>query len=129
MKKILIFFLIFGLIGSAFAQETESTDDDTPTVVASKGGYAEVPPAKRPLPIDQEKAASAAEKDETPQDEENNRNTIRYGLPSEISNLLDDLIKNEDPRFTEEIYDLFQVTKNSSIKEKVLKYFTKAKDP
>ena len=129
MKRFVLVFLIFSLLGICFAQDTDSSDDDTPTVVASKGGYAEVPAAKRPLPIDQEKAAAAAEKDETPQDEENNRNTIRYGLPSEISTLLDTLLKNDDPRFTEEIYDLFQVTKNSTIKEKVLKYFTKAEDP
>ena len=129
MKKLILFIMILSIISVSFAQDTDSSDDDTPTVVASKGGYAEVPAAKRPLPIDQEKAAAAAEKDETPQDEENNRNTIRYGLPSEISTLLDTLLKNDDPRFTEEIYDLFQVTKNSTIKEKVLKYFTKAEDP
>ena len=129
MKRFVLFFLIVLLSFSMFAQDAVESDDDTPTVVASKGGYAEVPPAKRPLPIDQEKAAAAAEKDETPQDEENNRNTIRYGLPSEISTLLDTLLKNDDPRFTEEIYDLFQSTKSSSIKEKVLKYFTKAEDP
>ena len=128
MKKLLLVLLLFSLLGIAFAQDTDS-DDDTPTVVASKGGYAEVPAAKRPKPIDQEKAAAAAEKDETPEEEENNRNTIRYGLPSEISTLLDTLLKNDDPRFTEEIYDLFQVTKSSTIKEKVLKYFTKAEDP
>ena len=127
MKKLFLFLLIFSLFGFCFAQE--DVDDDTPTVVASKGGYAEVPPAKRPKPIDKEKAAAAAEKDETPQDEENNRNTIRYGVPSEISTLLDTLLKNDDPRFTEEIYDLFQVTKSSTIKEKVLMYFTKAEDP
>ena len=129
MKKIFLFLLIFSLLGFCFAQEVEEIDDDTPTVAASKGGYAEVPPAKRPKPIDKEKAEAAAEKDETPQDEENNRNTIRYGVPSEISTLLDTLLKNDDPRFTEEIYDLFQVTKSSTIKEKVLKYFTKAEDP
>ena len=127
MKKILLFLLIFSLLGFSFAQELE--EEDTPTVVASKGGYAEVPPAKRPKPIDKEKAEAAAEKDETPQDEENNRKTIRYGLPSEIGNLLDTLLKNDDPRFTEEIYDLFQVTKSPAIKERVLKYFTKAEDP
>jgi HEAT repeat protein len=127
MKKILYILIIIFLSLPLFAQDAEETD--TSTVVASKGGYAEVPPAKRPLPIDQEKAAAAAEKDESPKDEENNRNTIRYGLPSEISSLLDTLLKNDDPRFTEEIYDLFQVTKSSTIKEKVLKYFTKAEDP
>ena len=129
MKKLFLFLLIFSLLGFCFAQDSDEAGDDTPTISASKGGYAEVPPAKRPLPIDQEKAAAAAEKDETPQDEENNRNTIRYGLPSEISSLLDTLLKNDDPRFTEEIYDLFLVTKSSAIKEKVLKYFTKAEDP
>ena len=118
MKKIVLFLIIFTLLGFCFAQDTDSSDDDTPTVVASKGGYAEVPAAKRPKPIDKEKAAAAAEKDETPEDEENNRNTIRYGVPSEISSLLDTLLKNDDPRFTEEIYDLFQVTKSSAIKEK-----------
>ncbi len=127
MKKIFFILLLLFLSLPLFAQDAEETD--TSTVVASKGGYAEVPPAKRPLPIDQEKAAAAAEKDESPKDEENNRNTIRYGLPSEISSLLDTLLKNDDPRFTEEIYDLFQVTKSSTIKEKVLKYFTKAEDP
>ena len=129
MKKLFLFLFILSFFGIAFAQEVEEIDDDTPTVAASKGGYAEVPPAKRPKPIDKEKAEAAAEKDETPQDEENNRNTIRYGVPSEISTLLDTLLKNDDPRFTEEIYDLFQVTKSSTIKEKVLKYFTKAEDP
>ena len=129
MKKLFLFLLIFSLFGFCFAQDADEAGDDTPTISASKGGYAEVPPAKRPKPIDKEKAAAAAEKDETPQDEENNRNTIRYGVPSEISTLLDTLLKNEDPRFTEEIYDLFQVTKSSVIKEKVLKYFTKAEDP
>ena len=129
MKKLILFLIILAAFNVCFAQESDSSDDDTPEVVASKGGYAEVPPAKRPKPIDQEKAAAAAEKDESPEDEENNRNTIRYGLPSEIGNLLDTLLKNDDPRFTEEIYDLFQVTKSPVIKEKVIKYFTKAEDP
>ena len=128
MKKLFLFLLIFSFLGACFAQEVEQADD-TPSVVASKGGYAEVPPAKRPRPIDKEKATAAAEKDETPKEEEEKRNTIRYGVPSEIASLLDDLLKNDDPRFTEEIYDLFQATKSSAIKEKVLKYFTKAEDP
>ena len=52
--------MILSIISVSFAQDTDSSDD-TPTVVASKGGYAEVPAAKRPKPIDQEKAAAAAE--------------------------------------------------------------------
>lgn len=129
MKKLLLLFILLGFSIYSFAQEELDDSFEETTVVAAKGGYAEVPDPKRPKPIDQEKAAAAAEKDETPEEYENNKNTIRYGLPSEISTLLDKLISNEDPRFTEEIYDLFQITKNSSIKEKVIKYFTKAEDP
>ena len=88
-----------------------------------------IPEAKRPKEIDIEKAKAAAEKDETAESEGKIRDTIKYGLPSEINELLDDLLKNEDPRFTNEIYDLFQVSKNPQIKEKVLRYFTKLEDP
>ncbi|MCR4734224.1 MAG: HEAT repeat domain-containing protein [Treponema sp.] len=138
MKK-----LIFALIISLYFiplysqnEESQSLDSDSNSTVTeenkvevSKGGYAEVPPAKRPLPIDSEKAKAAAAKDENEEEEENIRNTIKYGIPSEISEKIDTLISNDDPRFTEEIYDLFQIAKNSSIKEKILKYFTKLKDP
>lgn len=88
-----------------------------------------IPGPKRPKEIDVEKAKAAAEKDETSETESEFKNTIKYGLPSEINELLDDLLKNEDPRFTNEIYDLFQVSKNPQIKEKVLRYFTKLEDP
>ncbi len=107
----------------------EESDSSSSEVKASKPGLSQVPDPKRPKAIDSEKAAKAAEKDESPEEEEERRNTIKYGLPSEIAELLDKLITNDDPRFTEEIYDLFQVTKNSTIKEKVLKYFTKLEDP
>ena len=90
---------------------------------------ASIPGPKRPKQIDVEKAKAAAEKDETAESEKEFRNTIKYGIPSEINELLDDLLKNEDPRFTNEIYDLFQVTKNNAIKEKILKYFTQLEDP
>jgi len=96
---------------------------------ASHGGLGKVPKAKRPKPADPEKAKAAAEKDETGETDKKNRETIRYGIPSEIGTVLDDLIKNEDPRYTEEIYDLFQTTTNATIKQKVLEYFTKLEDP
>ncbi len=109
--------------------ETVDAADDESTVKASKGGISEIPAAKRPKPIDKDKAAKAAEKDESEDDFEEKSNTIRYGIPSEISSLIDELITNDDPRFTEEIYDVFQITKNNTIKEKILKYFTKLEDP
>lgn len=84
---------------------------------------------KKPKAIDQEKAKAAAAKDEKNDDEDTKRDTICYGMASEISTLLDSLIKNEDPRFTNEIYDLYKTTKSSSIREKVFNYFAKVEDP
>ena len=146
MKKLLFVIALSFLSFSFFSQEADVVEE-TPTteselstttttstttsssVKASKPGLSEIPDAKRPKAIDSEKAKKAAEKDESEEDEEEHLNTIKYGLPSEISELLDKLITNDDPRFTQEIYDLFQVTKNSTIKEKILKYFTKLEDP
>ncbi len=122
MKKlILLMCILFSF--SLYAQDSEVE------VKASKGGISEIPASKRPKPIDKEKAEKAAEKDESDKDFENKSNTIKYGVPSEISTLIDELIKNDDPRFTEEIYDVFQVSKNSAIKQKVLNYFKKLEDP
>ena len=104
----------------------DQSEEDTSE---SLGGLATVPDKKRPKPIDKKKAEEAREKDESKEDEENNRKIIKYGLPSEIRELLDKLTENDDPRFTDDIYDLFQNTSNASIKEKVLKYFTKIEDP
>ncbi len=123
MKRVLFLLcLIFSF--SLYAQ-----DSDSETIKASKGGISEIPNSKRPKPIDKEKAEKAAEKDESEKDYENKSNTIKYGVPSEISTLIDDLIKNDDPRFTEEIYDVFQITKNTTIKQKVLNYFKQLEDP
>ena len=122
MKKLLILLCLF-LSFSLYAQSAEEE------IKASKGGISEIPAAKRPKPVDKEKAEKAAEKDETDKDYENKSNTIKYGVPSEISTLIDELIKNDDPRFTEEIYDVFQVSRNTTIKQKVLTYFKQLEDP
>ena len=105
----------------------EKADDEEKS--NSLAGVSEVPPAKRPRPIDSEKAKAAEDKDENPDVPEKNRNTIKFGIPSEISNLIDELISNDDPRFTNEIYDLFQVSQNIVIQKKILEYFTKLEDP
>ena len=122
MKKLLLLLCLF----LSFSLYAQNSDEE---VKASKGGISEIPAAKRPKPIDKEKAVKAAEKDETEKDYENKSNTIKYGVPSEISSLIDELIKNEDPRFTEEIYDVFQVSKNTVIKQKALSYFKQQEDP
>ncbi len=122
MKKILL--ILFTLL--SFSLYAQTTDQE---IKASKGGISEIPASKRPKAIDKEKAAKAAEKDESDKDYENKSNTIKYGVPSEISSLIDELIKNDDPRFTEEIYDVFQVSKNTVIRQKVLNYFKQLEDP
>ena len=114
---------------SQTAQDSLLEDKSEEDTSESLGGIATVPDKKRPKPIDKKKAEEAREKDESKEDEENNRKIIKYGLPSEIGELLDKLTENDDPRFTDDIYDLFQNTSNASIKEKVLKYFTKIEDP
>lgn len=130
MKKVFSLFAILSVFSLCLCSASEFDDEVIENeVYASKGGYAEVPAPKRPRPIDAEKAKAAAEKDESSDDEENFRNTIKYGIPSEISSLMDDLIKKEDPRFTDELYDVFQDTKNAVIKEKIITYFTKIEDP
>ena len=123
MRKIFLFLILLTSLNFCFAQE------ETSDFKASKAGISEIPNSKRPKPIDKEKAAKAAEKDESEKDYENKANTIKYGVPSEISSLIDELIKNDDPRFTEEIYDVFQITKNTTIKQKVLNYFKQQEDP
>ena len=141
MKRIIFLLSVILISTSIFAQETEVLENSEITetsefveetqeeIKASKGGYAEIPAAKRPKPIDQEKAIEAAKKDDSADDEENFKNTIKYGLPSEISELLDDLIENKDPRFSEEIYDVFQTAKSPVLKEKILNYFKQNEDP
>ncbi|MCQ2241064.1 HEAT repeat domain-containing protein [Treponema sp.] len=61
--------------------------------------------------------------------EEESNAVFKYGLESQISNLIDELIKNEDHRFVDQIYDLFYETKDVAVKDKIIEYFTKLKDP
>lgn len=53
---------------------------------------------------------------------------LKYGLEGQITELIDELTKNQDNRFVDGIYDLFQETKSIAVKEKILDYFTKLKD-
>lgn len=61
--------------------------------------------------------------------EEESNAVFKYGLESQISSLIDELTKNEDHRFVDQIYDLFYETKDAAVKDKVIEYFTKLKDP
>ena len=91
-------------------------------------GVSEVPPAKRPKKPDPEKAAAAAKKDGK-DSEQKTRDTIKYGIEPELAELVKKLIDNDDPRYSDELYDLFKESKSPAVREKILEYFTKLEDP
>lgn len=84
-------------------------------------------PKKRPQKQDSEKIAELDE--EFPDTRKENADTLKFGMEDDIIELLNDFVKNEDIRFVDEVYDLFYVTKNIAVREKILEYFTKLKDP
>ncbi len=99
------------------------------SVTAASGGHSEVPAAKRPLPPDGEKASAAAARDESDKVPDEYRDTLRYGIASEITELIDTLMENDDPRFSDELYDLFDKNRNPSVRSRILSYFAGLKDP
>lgn len=91
-----------------------------------------IPSARRPKKPTDDQLEKTAMNDESKDNDayvKKCNDTFLYGLESEISDLIDELTKNEDMRFVDQIYDLFQVTKAPGIQQKVLAYFTKLKDP
>lgn len=84
-------------------------------------------PKKRPQKQDAEKIAELDE--EFPDTRKENADTLKFGMEDDIIELLNDFVKNEDVRFVDEVYDLFYVTKTIAVREKILEYFTKLKDP
>jgi len=111
--------LLLACAGALFAQEAE----------ASKGV---VPAARRPKKPTAAQILASTETDESHNTDEyvqKCNDTFSFGLESEISTLIDELTQNEDMRFVDKIYDLFQVTKSPAIKQEIIAYFTKLKDP
>mgnify|MGYP000890492883 FL=1 len=113
--------------GTATAVEADETGTDS--VEKAKGGVAVVPAAKRPASPDKEKSEQAAANDDSPDDVKEYRETLLYGISTEIVALLQKFITNDDPRFADDVYDLFLTTKSSAVREKILEYFTHFKDP
>ncbi len=91
--------------------------------------FIEIPAAKRPKPISEEKITEAKNKDETETSFDETVEVIKYGTSSEITSIIDDVLKSEDPRYADSFYDLFQNTKNIDIRCKILDFFAKAEDP
>ena len=129
MKKILVLLLTLNMC-AAFAQEAnlseqKSSSEDTEKITRE----VVIPSKKRPLAPDEEKAEKAALKDEGKDAVKDKKETIAYGIETEILSLIKDLITNEDPRFSDDLYELFYSTKSIPVREKVIEYFTKLKDP
>ncbi len=59
---------------------------------------------------------------------EKRRDTLQFGLESEITDMISTLIKDEDYTFSKELYAAFNNTNNVAIREKCIEYFSKAND-
>ena len=103
------------------SEENSDVDDEEAEEVSVKI------PKKRPQKQNAEKIAELDE--EFPDTRKENADTLKFGMEDDIIELLNDFVKNEDVRFVDEVYDLFYVTKNIAVREKILEYFTKLKDP
>lgn len=107
--------------------EDESQKETSEIIISHKPGVSEVPEEKRPKTPSDERIK---ELDSTGEDNrEKNTETLKFGMESDILDLLDELIKNEDVRFVNEVYDLFQETKSFVVREKILSFFTNIEDP
>lgn len=56
------------------------------------------------------------------------KDTLTYGIESEITGLLDTLIKEEDSTLSDEIYKVFLTSRNVNVKDKIITYYTTNKD-
>ncbi|MBR5964763.1 MAG: HEAT repeat domain-containing protein [Treponema sp.] len=120
-------FFCFSLF--AFGQDSlEAAPDLQEKPKVELAGVSDVPAAKRPKSPDPQKAAEAEKKDEA-DSAQKTRETIKFGIDSELSELVQKLIDNDDPRYSGELYDLFKQTKSPAVRDKILDYFTKLEDP
>ncbi|MFA6937034.1 MAG: HEAT repeat domain-containing protein [Treponema sp.] len=135
MKKIIVLSLTLSILLLPLVAEdtaTESIAVETPAEEEYEIGTTTIPAAKRPKKPSEDELRNSMQSDESENTDEyvkKCKDTFKYGLETEISELIDELTKNEDMRFVDSIYDLFQSTKDINIKQKVLAYFTKLKDP
>lgn len=134
MKKILYLILTFSIMLNVVYSQSFKVSDESEKKDESDGIkkiYREVtyPDAKRPKAPDSEKASKAALKDEGKNAVLDKQETILYGIETEIISLIKDLIANDDPRFSNELYDLFYTTKSVQVRDKLIEYFTNIKDP
>ncbi len=147
MKKTVVaaVLAIIAVDSLCFAQSEESVDPIVQQYLETQEGAADeeavssyvkkekiYPDAKRPGAASQEKLQAVL--DNYPDHAEqkyidDNTDTFKYGLESQIVDALATMTNEEDPRFVDAAYDLFLETKVPAVKQKVLEYFTKLEDP
>ena len=121
MRHITTIAIIFLLVMPLSAQSAGQDESFEPRTVT-------IPGAKRPQRADAEKVREL-DLEDTEADKEKRRDTLRFGLESEISDLLGELTKKADPRSADDVYDLFAETKNGALKEMAVRYFATLEDP
>ena len=121
MKKLLSFIIIFGIFigaGNLFAEEQTENQVAETIIVDAISGEAEL--------LDSSK--NEEEDSEEESELEKRKNTLAFGLESEITDLISTLLKEEDKTLTTDILEVFNSTKNVNIRERTIEYFTKIED-
>lgn len=89
----------------------------------------EIPAEMRPRQADLEKLKEVQQRDEDGSEYESNSMTLSFGTPSEINSVVDKIVEEDDPRYSDALYDLFQATASNDVRRKILGYFARQKDP
>ena len=114
MKKLVFFILLFGFLFSTvnlFADET----------IDAVSGEADK--------LEEEKKFEEVESEEEEESElQKRKDTLAFGLESEITDLISKLLKEEDKSLSDDILAIFNSTKNVNVREKAIEYFTKIED-
>ncbi len=103
--------------------ETDEYGDDIASI------QVEIPAEMRPRQADPEKLKEVQQKDEDGSEYESNSMTLSFGTPSEINSVVDKIVEEDDPRYGDALYDLFQSTASNDVRRKILGYFARQKDP
>lgn len=103
--------------------ETDEYGDDIASI------QVEIPAEMRPKQPDPEKLKEAQQKDEDGSEFDSNSMTLSFGTPSEINSVVDKIVEEDDPRYSDALYDLFQSTASNDVRKKILGYFARQKDP
>ena len=126
MKKIFFIAFIALFVSFPFFSAEEKSSEENQGI---SDFVVEIPGAKRPVPADAEKLLEAEKRDPDGADKKSYTESIRFGTAGEISGTIDKILDSDDPRFIDELYDVFLATSNGEIKMKILEYFSKLKDP